>query len=224
MAVKVKQALGRPSYQCAKRALDVGTSLLALCVTLPLMTCVAVAIRIRMGAPVFFRQTRAGLHERQFELVKFRTMRPNKYGGVERSSDAARLTALGRFLRATSIDELPTLWNVLLGDMSLVGPRPLLVHYLPRYSPRQARRHEVKPGITGLAQVSGRNSISWEQRLDLDVRYVETCGFFQDLKILIATVGQVLRRNGISQEGHATMPEFGVQGEASSSRVEASAH
>jgi lipopolysaccharide/colanic/teichoic acid biosynthesis glycosyltransferase len=169
---------------------------------------VATAVRVTMGAPVFFRQQRPGLGGRPFSLLKFRTMRHARPGEDGPESDAARLGRLGRFLRATSIDELPTLLNVLRGEMSLVGPRPLLMRYLPRYSPRQYRRHEVKPGITGWAQVNGRNAISWDEKFELDVWYVENQSFLLDLRILARTFVKVFKREGISREGHATMPEF----------------
>ncbi|MBM0204242.1 sugar transferase [Micromonospora sp. STR1s_5] len=178
-----------------------------LVLSAPVLGVVAALVAVGLGRPVLFRQCRAGLHGCPFELVKFRTMLPPDLprGLV---GDGDRLTPLGRWLRATSLDELPTLWNVLRGDMSLVGPRPLLPEYLRRYSPAQARRHEVRPGITGLAQTRGRNSLSWEEKLDLDVRYVDTRSLRLDLSILLATVRTVLRREGISAEGSATAPEF----------------
>ncbi len=176
----------------------------ALCLVLasPVIAAVAVAVRAAMGRPVFFVQERPGRLGRPFRLVKFRTMR-NGAG-----DDAERLTRLGRFLRSTSLDELPQLWNVLRGELSLVGPRPLLSHYLPRYSAEQARRHEVLPGITGWAQVNGRNAISWEEKLALDVWYVDHWSLSLDAKILLRTLARVLRRTGISRDGHATTPEF----------------
>jgi lipopolysaccharide/colanic/teichoic acid biosynthesis glycosyltransferase len=186
----------------AKRALDVVGATAGLVVGAVPMALIAVSIRLTMGGPVLFRQARPGLGGRPFELVKFRTMRDGP------GDDADRLTRLGRALRATSLDELPELWNVLRGDMSLVGPRPLLVRYLDRYSPEQARRHDVKPGLTGLAQVEGRNAVDWEERFRLDVRYVDTWTVAGDLRILAKTLRSVLRREGISAEGHATMPEF----------------
>jgi sugar transferase EpsL len=191
----------------AKRLFDVLLAAAALLVAAVPLAVLAVAIRVTMGSPVLFRQVRPGLHGRPFTLVKLRTMRTGD------GSDAERLTRLGRFLRSSSLDELPELWNVLRGDMSLVGPRPLLVEYLPRYSTRQARRHEVRPGLTGLAQVEGRNLVAWEDRFELDVRYVETRSMKLDLQILARTVGAVLRREGISGEGEATMAPF--QGSAS---------
>ena len=191
----------------AKRTLDlVGASLGLVVASLP-MAGIALAVRLTMGRPVLFRQGRPGLDGEPFILVKFRTMRPGP------GDDAARLTRLGRFLRSSSLDELPELWNVAVGDMSLVGPRPLLMEYLDRYSPRQARRHEVRPGLTGLAQVEGRNTVAWEDRFELDVRYVETRSFALDLRIIARTVGAVLRREGISGDGEATMTPF--QGSAS---------
>ena len=185
-----------------KRALDlVGSSVGLLVAVLP-MAIIAVVIRLRMGSPVLFRQERPGLGGRPFTLIKFRTMRAGA------GDDDVRLTRLGRLLRTTSLDELPELWNVLVGDMSLVGPRPLLVEYLPRYSQRQARRHEVRPGLTGLAQVEGRNLVAWEERFELDVRYVDTHSLALDLRIIARTVSAVLRREGISGEGEATMAPF----------------
>src|SRR5690606_36933053 len=168
----------------------------------------ALAIRLSMGSPVLFRQQRAGRGGETFELVKFRTMRHPRPGEEGPDSDAARLTRLGRLLRGTSLDELPTLVNVVRGQMSLVGPRPLPVRYLPRYSPVHARRHEVRPGITGWAQANGRNALSWDDQLDMDVWYVDNRSLRLDLRILAATVGSVVRRDGISHEGHATRPEF----------------
>ena len=176
----------------------------ALCLALasPVIAAVALAVRAGMGRPVFFLQERPGRFGELFRLVKFRTMRDGPGG------DGERLTRLGRFLRSTSLDELPQLWNVLRGELSLVGPRPLLVHYISRYTPEQARRHDVLPGITGWAQVNGRNAISWEQKLALDIWYVDHWSLGLDAQILFRTLAQVLRRRGISQEGHATMPEF----------------
>jgi sugar transferase EpsL len=161
-----------------------------------------------LGSPVLFRQTRPGLHGAPFELLKFRTMTEAQAPGRRLPPDVERLPALGRVLRATSLDELPELFNVLKGDMSLVGPRPLLGQYLDRYTPAQARRHEVKPGITGWAQVNGRNAITWEEKFALDVWYVDNQSIWLDLKILAMTAWKVLKREGISAEGEATMPEF----------------
>ena len=193
----------------AKRALDVGVAVVALALSLPVQIAVALLVACSLGRPVLFRQVRPGLHERPFELVKFRTMlRPDQAGGS--SDDGVRLTRVGRLLRAASLDELPTLWNVLRGDMSLVGPRPLLMHYLPRYDPEQRRRHEVRPGVTGLAQVRGRNALTWKSRLAADVEYVDRRCLALDLRLLAATVLIVLRRRGVTADGHPTMPEFGV--------------
>jgi lipopolysaccharide/colanic/teichoic acid biosynthesis glycosyltransferase len=172
------------------------------------LAVVAVAIRATMGAPVLFRQKRAGLRGAPFEVVKFRTMRTAEPGDDGPDTDEARLTRLGRLLRATSLDELPTLLNVLRGEMSLVGPRPLPVRYLPRYSPEHGRRHDVRPGITGWAQANGRNTLTWDDQLDMDVWYVEHKSVRLDMRIIAGTVTSVLRREGISHEGHATRPEF----------------
>jgi len=191
-----------------KTAVDRAAGLAGLVVAAPVLAGAAVAVRATMGSPVLFRQKRPGRGERVFEIVKFRTMREATDASGRPLSDAERLTPVGRWLRATSIDELPQLWNVLRGDLSLVGPRPLLVRYLPRYSPEQRRRHEVMPGITGWAQIHGRNAISWEEKFALDVWYVEHWSLALDARILIETVGRVLRRDGVSSEGHATMPEF----------------
>ena len=174
----------------------------------PLVAAIALLVRIRIGSPIFFRQRRPGRRGEIFELVKFRTMRDAADASGHPLPDAERLTPFGRWLRASSLDELPELWNVLKGDMSLVGPRPLLIEYLPRYSERQARRHEVRPGITGLAQVMGRNALSWQEKFEWDVRYVDTRSFWLDLKILLRTLKAVFFREGISARGEATMPEY----------------
>lgn len=207
--------MGRNSYDAQKRLFDVIGALLLLVVTAPLQAIVALLVRRDVGRPTLFRQLRPGLHGEIFELVKFRTMR-SVDATRDDNSDAARLTRLGGLLRSTSLDELPSLWNVLRGDMSLVGPRPLLVSYLDRYDARQRRRHEVRPGITGLAQVSGRNAVSWEERLELDVRYVEERSFVGDLRILARTVVSVVRREGVRAPGEATMREFLGDGAARS--------
>jgi len=194
-------------YDHAKRAFDVAIAVPLLILTLPIQAATAIAVRIRLGSPVLFRQTRPGLHAEAFEIVKFRTlMTINPERGL--IDDASRMTALGRWLRATSLDELPTLWNVVRGDLSLVGPRPLMMSYLGRYSPEQARRHDVRPGITGLAQISGRNALSWEEKFRLDVYYVDHHTFVGDLKILCGTVRSVAKREGISEEGETTSSEF----------------
>lgn len=196
-----------PAYDPVKRALDVVVAALGLLLTAPLQAVIALLVRRDLGAPVLFRQRRPGKDEQIFELVKFRTMKDvDADAGLV--SDEQRLTRFGAALRSTSLDELPTLWNVLKGDMSLVGPRPLLVHYLDRYSPAQRRRHEVRPGVTGLAQVSGRNTLGWDERLGLDVEYVERRSLALDTRVLLRTVTSVARRDGISAAGEATMPEF----------------
>jgi len=190
-----------------KRALDVVASAVGLVVTAPVQIALAGVVAKRLGRPVFFVQPRPGKNGNVFHLVKFRTMLPvDEQRGLVTDED--RMTSFGALLRSTSLDELPTLWNVLRGDMSLVGPRPLLVRYLDRYSPRQARRHEVRPGITGLAQISGRNAISWDEKLELDVRYVEARSFVGDLGILAATVSRVLRRDGVTADGSVAAHEF----------------
>lgn len=191
----------------SKRALDLVLVGPVFLVSLPVQAVVALAVRLSMGRPVLFRQQRPGLGGQPFDMVKFRTMHPEDptRGWVD---DESRLTATGRFLRSASLDELPTLWNIVRGDMSLVGPRPLLMRYLPRYTTEQARRHDVRPGLTGLAQVSGRNTLPWEEKFRLDVEYVDHHSLLGDLKILAATVGKVLRRDGISADGEATMTEF----------------
>jgi lipopolysaccharide/colanic/teichoic acid biosynthesis glycosyltransferase len=191
-----------------KQALDRTAAAVALIVAAPSIAVTAVAVRISLGAPVFFTQERPGLRGRPFRLVKLRTMRDAVGPDRQPLADEERLTRLGRFLRATSIDELPQLWNVLKGDLSLVGPRPLLMRYLPRYTPEQARRQHVLPGITGWAQVNGRNAISWDEKLALDVWYVDNWSVGLDIRIIAMTVRRVLARSGISREGHATMPEF----------------
>ncbi len=195
----------RTRYDATKRALDASVAAVGLVATAPLQAVVALAVLAKHGRPVLFRQPRPGKDGRVFELVKFRTM---LLPDAQRVSDADRLTSLGALLRATSLDELPTLWNVLKGDMSLVGPRPLLVQYLERYSPEQARRHEVRPGITGLAQVRGRNNLDWDDKFALDVEYVDNRSLGLDLRILWETVAVVLLRRGISADGHVTMTEF----------------
>jgi len=191
----------------AKRLLDLVVSVPAFVLSLPIQAVVAAAVIAKLGRPVLFRQPRPGLLGKPFEIIKFRTMLPeNPIGGL--TDDASRMTGLGRILRSTSLDELPTLWNIIRGHMSLVGPRPLLMQYLERYTPEQARRHEVRPGLTGLAQISGRNALSCEDKFRLDVHYVDHHTFVGDLKIIRDTVRSVVRRDGISAEGEATMSEF----------------
>ena len=191
-----------------KRGFDLIGAGVALAVLGPVLLVLAVLVRRRLGAPVLFRQRRPGRGGKLFTILKFRTMRDAVGSDGRPLADELRLTRFGRFLRSSSLDELPELLNVVRGDMSLVGPRPLIPAYLERYTPEQARRHEVRPGITGLAQVSGRNAISWEERLALDVEYVDGWSLRLDLWILWRTVAITLRREGISAEGHATMPEF----------------
>jgi lipopolysaccharide/colanic/teichoic acid biosynthesis glycosyltransferase len=191
-----------------KRILDLLLVAATAPIWLPIIGVLALLVRRQLGSPVYFRQRRPGLHGRIFEMVKFRTMTDARDAQGQLLPDAVRLTPFGRFLRSSSLDELPELWNVLKGEMSLVGPRPLLVQYLDRYSERQARRHEVKPGITGLAQVMGRNALAWEEKFEWDVRYVETRSLALDVKILFLTVKAVVFRTGISAAGEATMPEF----------------
>lgn len=191
-----------------KRALDIVVTLAALALFgVPLLALAAV-VRLELGRPVLFVQTRPGLHGRPFRIVKFRTMTDRRGSDGKLRPDAERMTTLGRFLRSTSLDELPALWNVLKGDMSLVGPRPLLIEYLPLYTPEQSRRHEVRPGLTGWAQVHGRNAISWEEKFRLDVWYVDHQDLWLDAKILWLTVLRVLTREGISAAGEETMPRF----------------
>lgn len=199
--------MSRVLFDAAKRTLDLGVAAVVLILSLPLQITVAVLVLINLGRPVIFRQPRPGRDGKVFTLYKFRTMRPIDPAAGS-ADDEARLSVFGRLLRGTSLDELPTFWNVLIGDMSLVGPRPLLVSYLDRYTPAQARRHEVRPGVTGLAQVSGRNTVDWDERLQLDVKYVDTRSMRIDLWILWRTVAVVVRRDGVSADGHATMPEF----------------
>jgi len=187
--------------------LDVIGASLALVVLSPVLVVVGILVAVKLGRPVLFKQERPGKDGAVFELRKFRSMmNPDESRGLV--SDEARLTPFGRALRTTSLDELPTFVNVLTGDMSIVGPRPLLVHYLSRYSPAQARRHDVRPGITGLAQASGRNALDWEDKFALDVEYVENRSLWLDLRILSMTVRSVVRRQGISADGHSTAPEF----------------
>lgn len=197
----------RRPYDHLKRALDVAVAGTLLVFTSPVQAAVALAVRRRLGSPVLFRQVRPGLGGRPFTLVKMRTMLDvDPARGLV--TNEQRMTAFGRRLRATSLDELPTLWNVVRGDMSLVGPRPLRMEYLDRYDAHQARRHEVRPGVTGLAQISGRNAIGWDERFDLDVEYVDRRSLRLDLSILLRTIGAVLRRDGIEHDGHATMGAF----------------
>ena len=191
-----------------KRLFDFAFALLGLiALAFPLLILI-VLVQRKLGSPVFFHQVRPGLNGKPFEMIKFRTMTDARDVDGQLLPDSVRLTSFGRFLRATSLDELPELWNVLKGDMSLVGPRPLLMEYLPLYSKEQARRHEVRPGVTGWAQVNGRNAISWEEKFELDVWYVDHQSLWLDVKILWLTVKKVLVRDGISAAGEATMSKF----------------
>jgi lipopolysaccharide/colanic/teichoic acid biosynthesis glycosyltransferase len=195
------------AYDPLKRAIDVVVAGVGLLITAPLQLVVGLLVRRNLGSPVLFRQQRPGKGDEIFELVKFRTMRdPDPARGLV--SDADRLTPFGVALRSTSLDELPTLWNVLKGDMSLVGPRPLLVQYLERYDAHQRRRHEVRPGVTGLTQVSGRNGLTWDDKFRMDVEYVDSRGLLTDLRIIVKTFAVTFARRGIAAEGDVTMPEF----------------
>ena len=191
-----------------KRAIDVVVSAAGLLLLMPLFAVVALAVRVKLGSPVLFRQRRPGLHGRPFTLLKFRSMRTDTAPDGRLLDDARRLTSFGRALRRTSLDELPELLNVLRGEMSLVGPRPLLMEYLPLYQPQQARRHDVLPGITGLAQISGRNELSWEERFELDVWYVDHHTVWLDLTIIARTCARVFSAQGVAQTGHATAEKF----------------
>ena len=191
-----------------KRVLDVILSLCGILCLSPVMLLTALLVRIKLGSPVIFRQKRPGLKGKIFGMCKFRSMTDERDERGELLPDEVRLTAFGKKLRATSLDELPELFNILKGDMSVVGPRPLLVQYLPLYNERQAHRHDVRPGLTGLAQVNGRNAISWEEKFEYDVQYVENITFMGDMKIIFATIGKVFKRDGISAADHATMDFF----------------
>ncbi len=182
--------------------------LLILTIFSPVIVILSILVRIKLGSPIIFKQVRPGLNGCPFQMYKFRTMTDERDANGDLLPDAVRLTSFGRFLRSTSLDELPELWNVLKGEMSLVGPRPLLMEYLPRYTTEQARRHKVRPGITGWAQINGRNAIGWDEKFKLDVWYVDNQSLWLDLKILLLTVKKVFVREGISAEGEATMPKF----------------
>ncbi|KJV43378.1 sugar transferase [Brevundimonas sp. KM4] len=198
----------RHGYDRLKRCIDVVGSLAGLVALSPVLLVVAILVRARLGSPVLFRQIRPGLHERSFEMVKFRTMRDTTGPDGHPLPDAERLTPFGRWLRSTSLDELPELWNVLKGEMSLVGPRPLLMAYLPLYSPEEARRHEVRPGVTGWAQVKGRNALTWGEKFACDIWYVDNMALIVDLKIMLITVYKVLLRSSVSSPTSETMERF----------------
>lgn len=206
--IAVKQGKGGVYARCIKRLLDILLSGCALIVLSPVLLIVAILVRVKLGSPVIFCQERPGKHGKSFKLYKFRSMTDARNEDGALLPDEIRLTRFGRFLRSTSLDELPELWNIFRGDMSVVGPRPLLVEYLPLYSAEQRRRHDVTPGLTGWAQVNGRNAIPWEDKFRLDVWYTEHVSFALDVKIIFMTVGRVLRRDGISAENSATMEEF----------------
>jgi len=191
-----------------KRSLDVCVAAVGLLLTAPALLTLAIAVKTRLGSPVFFVQTRPGLRGQPFRMVKFRTMTDARDAQGNALPDGARLTRFGRFLRSTSLDELPELWNVLTGDMSLVGPRPLLTEYLDLYTPAQRLRHDVRPGITGLAQVNGRNALTWDEKFAFDLEYVRSYSFGTDVRILLRTLGQVISRRGVTQPGHASAERF----------------
>jgi len=191
-----------------KRGFDLAVAALLLFLLSPVILLIALLVRVRIGSPVFFRQMRPGYGGKPFEMLKFRTMREAFGSDGQPLSDADRMTDLGRMLRSSSLDELPELWNVMKGEMSLVGPRPLLMEYLPLYNAEQARRHEVRPGVTGWAQVNGRNALSWEQKFALDLWYVDNRSIWIDIEILWMTLAKVLKRDGISADGEVTMPKF----------------
>lgn len=191
-----------------KRPMDFFLALIALIVLSPLLIVIAIFVRVKLGSPVIFKQDRPGLNEEIFTLYKFRTMTDSKYENGNLMPDSVRLTKFGRFIRATSLDELPSLWNILVGNLAVVGPRPLLVEYLPLYNAQEKRRHEVRPGLSGLAQVSGRNAISWEEKFDLDVQYVDNITFLGDWKIIFLTIKKVFLREGICSGSSVTMEPF----------------
>lgn len=201
--------MSRRLYPNLKRLLDLAIVVLTSVVIVPVLLLIALAVRLNLGSPVLFRQQRCGREGRLFQIVKFRTMRDAVGADGHPLPDSERLTKFGNFLRGTSMDELPELWNVLVGDMAIVGPRPFISEYLPLYTRDQMRRHEVRPGITGWAQVNGRNTISWEDRFALDVWYVDNYSFWLDVKIVLMTVGKVLSRKDLSHAGEATMKKFG---------------
>ena len=194
-----------------KRPLDLTLALLALIVLSPIFLITAILVRVKLGSPVIFKQQRPGKNEKAFTLLKFRTMTDERGKNGEFLPDEIRLTKFGKTLRSTSLDELPELLNIIKGDMSIVGPRPLLLEYIPHYNDFQRRRHEVRPGLTGLAQINGRNATTWDERFDFDIQYVDSLSFWQDVKIILATVKAVLKREGINSETSATMERFDSQ-------------
>lgn len=194
--------------KCIKRVLDFFLSLMALVLLMPLMLVIGLVVRIKLGKPIIFKQKRPGKNEKIFTLYKFRTMTDKKDENGELLPDEQRLTKFGKWLRSTSLDELPELINILKGDMAIVGPRPLLIEYLPLYNEKQKHRHDVRPGLTGLAQINGRNTIEWEEKFEEDVKYIKNITFIQDMKIIFKTFTKVLKRDGINQEGNATMKKF----------------
>lgn len=204
----MKHSKGGIYSKLIKRPMDFILSLIAIIVLSPILLIVAILVRTKLGSPVLFKQKRPGLNEKVFMMCKFRTMTDQKDENGELLPDSVRLTKFGRFLRSTSLDELPELFNIFNGDMSIVGPRPLLVHYLPLYDEKQKRRHEVRPGLSGLAQINGRNAISWEDKFNLDVEYVDNVSFVGDWRIIILTLKKVFVREGINSENAATMEYF----------------
>ena len=201
-----------------KRPFDIICSLLALIVLSPVLLITAILVRIKLGSPVLFKQKRPGLNEKIFTLYKFRTMTDQKDEQGNLLPDKIRLTKFGKMLRSTSLDELPELWNILKGDMSVVGPRPLLEKYIPLYTAEQRKRHHVRPGLTGLAQVNGRNALSWEKKFMMDIQYIQRITFLGDLKLIFITLGKVFRRHGISSETSSTMEEFSNGGSTNATK------
>lgn len=206
--IKATKRKRGPYRRYFKRPLDFVCSLAAIIILSPILLLIALLVRIKLGSPVIFKQQRPGMNEKIFTLYKFRTMTDERDEKGELLPDEVRLTDFGKFLRASSLDELPELFNILKGDMSIVGPRPLLIEYLPLYNAHQRRRHEVRPGLTGWAQVNGRNAITWEEKFNYDVEYIDNLSFFLDVKIIFLTIMKVLKREGINQEGRATMEPF----------------
>ena len=206
--IKATKRKRGPYRRYFKRPIDFVLSLVAITILSPILLLIALLVRIKLGSPVIFKQQRPGMNEKIFTLYKFRTMTDERDEKGELLPDEMRLRDFGKFLRASSLDELPELFNILKGDMSIVGPRPLLIEYLPLYSAHQRRRHEVRPGLTGWAQVNGRNAIGWEEKFNYDVEYVDNLSFFLDVKIIFLTIMKVLKREGINQEGRATMEPF----------------